>query len=73
VGSGLRRALKPQPSEKKDLPKKKKTLHEVASEMKLEMLEKTRKEAFRKRAEQNRAEEEEVARMIFGPSFASGE
>ena len=69
--TGVRRALKPQPDGKKELPKRKKTLSEAASEMKAEMLEKVRQEAARRREEQDRMEEDEVARMTFGPSFAA--
>lgn len=71
--AGFRRSLKPQPDDKKDLrEKKKKTLEEAAAEIRAEMLRKARAEADRERDERNRAAEEEVARMTFGPSYAPG-
>lgn len=60
-----RKARKPQPDGKQ--VRKKKTLKEAASEISAEIREEKAVEARRHRAEAERAEEDAVALMMYGP------
>lgn len=66
--NSARKVLKPQPDGKQ--PRKKKTLREAASDIKVEIQEHVREETRRRSDERSRAEEDAVALMIFGPADA---
>lgn len=59
-----------QPAQKE--VKKKRTLKEVASSMLSDMAERAREERMRPLVEMQRAQEEEVAVLLFGPGWRDG-
>ena len=62
------RSLKPQPDGKRETPKRKKTLKEVASEMKEDMKARAFEERRRQEETLREDDERELYKMIFGPS-----
>lgn len=67
MGARAARSLKPQPDGKKDNFKKKKTLKEVASEMKEDLRNKAFEEKRRHDEGLHQEAEQELLLMIFGP------